>query len=148
MFHKQLFIAAHQVGNRNFYPTYKKVMENQWKTYDELKEDQEKQLRYLINFVFRNVPYYHKLFDDLKLSLDDIKKIEDLEKLPILTKDIIKHNWDDFKPVNLSTMKYSEIATGGSTGTPFNYRQSKYDRFFGGALLYRGWGYAGYELGD
>jgi len=148
MFHRSLFIAAHQVGDRNFYPTYKKVVKNQWKTYDELKEDQEKQLRHLIDFVCLNVPYYHKLFNDLKLSSDDIRKIEDLEKLPILTKDIIKQNWEDFKPVNLGTMKYSEIATGGSTGTPFNYRQSKYDRFFGGALLYRGWGYAGYELGD
>ena len=148
MFHRSLFIGAHQVGDRNFYPTYKKVVKTQWKTYDELKKDQEKKLQSLINFVYRNVPYYHKLFNELKLSPDDIKKIEDLEKLPILNKDIIKQNWEDFKPVNLDTMKYSEIATGGSTGTPFNYRQSKYDRFFGGALLYRGWSYAGYELGD
>lgn len=28
------------------------------------------------------------------------------------------------------------------------YRLSKHDRFLGGALLYRGWGYGGYELGD
>ena len=148
MIHRSLFIAAHQVGDRNFYPTYKKVVKNQWKTYDELKDDQEKQLRHLINFSYRSVPYYHKLFDGLKLSPNDIRMVEDLEKLPILTKDIIKQNWDDFKPVNMGKIKYSENTTGGSTGTPFNYRQSKYDRFFGGALLYRGWSYAGYELGD
>ena len=148
MIHRSLFIAAHQVGDRNFYPTYKKVVKNQWKTYDELKDDQEKQLRHLINFSYRSVPYYHKLFDSLKLSPNDIRMVEDLEKLPILTKDIIKQNWDDFKPVNMGKIKYSENTTGGSTGTPFNYRQSKYDRFFGGALLYRGWSYAGYELGD
>jgi len=28
------------------------------------------------------------------------------------------------------------------------YRLSKHDRFLGGALLYRGWGYGGFELGD
>ena len=28
------------------------------------------------------------------------------------------------------------------------YRLSKHDRFLGGALLYRGWGYGGYNLGD
>lgn len=148
MFHRSLFIAAHQVGDRNFYPTYKKVVKNQWKTYDELKEDQEKQLQSLIHFVYRNVPYYHKLFDDLKLSPDDIKKIEDLQKLPTLTKDIIKQNWEVFKPVNLNTMKYYANTTGGSTGTPLQYRLLKYDRFLSGALLYRGWGNAGYELGD
>jgi phenylacetate-CoA ligase len=148
MFHKQLFIAAHQIGDRNFYPTYKKLVKNQWKSYEELKEEQKKQLRNMINFAYKNVPYYHNLFDNLKLSPDDIKKVEDLEKLPILTKEIIKQKWEDFKPVNLNKMRYYEAATGGSTGTPFKYRLYKFDRFLGGALLYRGWGYGGYELGD
>jgi phenylacetate-CoA ligase len=148
MIHKSLFIFAHQVGDRNFYPTYKTLIQNQWKSYGKFKEEQEKRLRAMINFAYKNVPYYHKLFDDLKLSPDDIKKLEDLEKLPILTKDIIKQNWEDFKPVNLNKLKYYEGATGGSTGTPFKYRFSKFDRFLGGALLYRRWGYGGHELGD
>ena len=148
MISRNLFILAHQVGDRKFYPTYKTLIRNQWKSYEELKEEQEKQLRVMINFAYKNVPYYHKLFNDLKLSPEDVKKVEDLEKLPLLTKDIIKQNWEDFKPINLNKMKYYEGATGGSTGTPFNYRFSKFDRFLGGALVYRGWGYGGYELGD
>lgn len=148
MLRKGIFIFAHQIGDRNFYPTYKRLIQNQWKSYEELKEEQEKQLRNMIDFAYKNVPYYHKLFDDLKLDPDDIKKVEDLKKLPILTKEIIKQNWDDFKPANLNKIKYSEPATGGSTGTPFKYRLSKFDRFMSGAMLYRGWGYAGYELGD
>ena len=145
---KYLFTIAHQIGDVNFYPTYKKLVKNQWKSHEELKEEQEKQLRYMINLAYKNVPYYHRLFDSLKLSPEDIKKVEDLEKLPILTKEIVKQNWDDFKPVNLNKLQYYERATGGSTGTPFKYRLSKFDRFLAGALLYRGWGYGGYELGD
>ena len=148
MFNKFLFILAHQVGEKRFYPTYKKIIRTQWKSYDELKKDQEKQLRHMINFAYQNVPYYHKVFNELKLSPDDINKIEDLRKLPILNKEIIKQNWEDFKPVNLSKISYYNNSTGGSTGTPLKYRLSKYDRFFNGALLYRGWGYGGYELGD
>ena len=148
MISRNLFILAHQVGDRKFYSAYKKLIQNQWKSYGELKEEQEKQLRVMINFAYKNVPYYHKLFDDLKLSPDDIKKVDDLEKLPILTKEIIKQNWENFKPVNLNKMKYYNDATGGSTGTPFKYRLYKFDRFLGGAMLYKGWGYGGYELGD
>ena len=96
MISKNLFILAHQLGDRKFYSTYKKLIQNQWKSYEQLKEEQEKQLRVMINFAYKNVPYYHKLFDDLKLSPDAIKRVEDLEKLPILTKEIIKQNWDDF----------------------------------------------------
>jgi len=148
MFRKGLFILAHQCGDTSFYPAYKTLIRNQWKPYDELKRDQEKQLRHLIEFSYENIPYYRNLFKGLGLSPKDIQTIEDLEKLPILTKDIIKEHWEELKPVNLSSMKYSNQATGGSTGTPFAYRLSKRDRFLGGALLYRGWGYGGYELGD
>ncbi len=51
MFRKQLFIFAHQIGDRNFYPTYKKLVQNQWKSYEELKDKQEKQLGVMVNFV-------------------------------------------------------------------------------------------------
>ena len=148
MFHEKLFIMAHQLGDRRFYPTYKKLMRNQWKSYKELKREQEKQLRYMINFAYTNVPYYHRLFNDLKLSHSDVKTIKDLEKIPILRKEIIKEHWNDFKPVNSNKMRYYERATGGSTGTPFKYRLDKLNRFLSGALLYRGWGYGGYELGE
>lgn len=148
MFRKEIFILAHQCGDMSFYPSYKKLVKNQWTPYDKLKHDQEKQLKNLIKFSYENVPYYHNLFRSLGLSPEDIQTIEDLEKLPILTKDIIKKHWEEFKPVNLSSMKYYNHATGGSTGTPMQYRLSKHDRFLGGALLYRGWGYGGYELGD
>lgn len=148
IFRKGLFILAHQCGDTSFYPTYKKLLKNQWNTYEELKLEQDKKLRVLIEFAYENVPYYHKLFKNLALSPGNINTTEDLEKLPILTKDTIKKNWEDFKPINLSKMKYYPRATSGSTGTPLQYRISKYDRFFGGALLYRGWGYEDYELGD
>ncbi len=148
MLSKELFILAHQIGDRGFYPTYKKLLQSQWKPYSEQKKDQEKQLRHMISFAYENVPYYHKLFNKLNLTPSDINMVEDLEKLPILTKDTIKDNWEDFKPFNLETMKYYINSTGGSTGTPFRYRLSKYDRFLSGAMLYRGWGSAGYELGD
>ncbi|AAM04488.1 phenylacetate--CoA ligase family protein [Methanosarcina acetivorans] len=148
MFHKSLFIFAHQLGERGFYPTYKNLVATQWKPYSEQKKAQEKQLKHLLNFSYKNVPYYHKLFNKLKLDPGEIRTLEDLEKLPILNKAIIKENFEDFKPLNLNSMKYYINSTGGSTGNPLHFRLLKYDRFFNGASLYRGWGYAGYELGD
>ena len=87
MIKKLLFTLAHEVGDINVYPTYKRLVKNQWKSYDELKKEQEKQLKVMLNFCYDTVPYYHKLFKSLNLSPDNIKKIEDLEKLPVLTKD-------------------------------------------------------------
>ncbi|RLI47629.1 phenylacetate--CoA ligase family protein [Candidatus Bathyarchaeota archaeon] len=148
MFSKELFILTHQLKNRTFYSTYRKLIKNQSKNYPELKKEQEKQLREFVDFAYRNVPYYHKLFKDLKLFPRDIKRIEDLQRIPILTKKIIKRNWEDFKPTYLNKMKFFEQSTGGSTGIPLKYRLYKSDRFLSSAMLYRGWGYANYELGD
>lgn len=147
-FHKGLFIIGHQLVEPSFFSLYKKLVMNQFKSYTDLKIEQEKNLRYIIRYAYENVPYYHRLFNQLRLNHLKISAIEDLEKLPILTKDIIKQNWKDFTPIGLYNMKYNIESTGGSTGTPFQYRISRFDRFFGGALLYRGWGYGGYELAD
>jgi phenylacetate-CoA ligase len=46
MISRSLFILAHQIGDRKFYPAYKRLVQNQWKRYEELKEEQEKQLRW------------------------------------------------------------------------------------------------------
>ncbi len=148
MFHKELFIAGHQCGDLSFYSSYKQLKQNQWNSYNELKKQQERKLRHMIDFAYKNVPFYHKLFNRLNLSPDYIREIKDLEKLPILTKDIIISNWEDFKPINLNKIKYYTWSTGGTTGTPLKFRISKYDRFLAAAMLYRGWGYGGYELGD
>ena len=148
MLHKKLFLFAHQVQHRDFFQTYKFVMKNQWLSYEEQMLQQENQLHKMINFVYDNVPYYRNIFKGLNLSPDDIRTIDDLEKLPIITKDIIKANWEDLKPINLSSMKYKINSTGGSTGTPFKYRLLNADRFLDATLFYRGWGNGGYELGD
>lgn len=148
MFHVPLFKFAHMLGDYRFLSMYKSAVKSQWYSYPDLKNDQEAKLRNLILFSYENVPYYHKLFKSLNLIPEDIKTIEDLEKLPVLNKEIIKENWEDFKPINLNKMKYYSLATGGSTGTPFQFRLLKHDRFLSGVMLYRGWGYGGYELGD
>jgi len=124
------------------------VVKNQSKPYAELKEEQERTLRHMVQFAYTTTPYYHDLFRKLDLMPSDIRTLDDLIKLPVLSKDIIKKRWDDFKPSTLSSMKYDTRATGGTSGTPMQYRVEKDDRFLGAALLYRGWGYGGYELGD
>jgi len=148
MLQKGLFLLGHEIGDLHFYSSYKYLQKNQWKKHKDLMIEQEKKLRTAIHYAFENVPYYTKLFQQLNLKPSDIRTQSDLERLPVLNKEIIKQNWEEFKPLGLRTVKYQELMTGGSTGTPFLYRLSQSDRFFGGAVLYRGWGYGGYELGD
>ena len=148
MLHKSLFILAHTLKYRDFMECYKFVKKNECESYENLKIYQEEKLQRLIRFSYDKVPYYHKLFKSLNLKPEDIRSIEDLQKLPILTKEIIQSDQKDFIPHNLKEQKYANRSTAGSTGHPLQYRNSNDDKSLGFAILYANWGYAGYKLGD
>ena len=53
---------------------------------DELRAIQNEKLVKQIKHVYDNVKYYRDLMDEKGVSPDDIKSIDDLHKLPFLTK--------------------------------------------------------------
>ena len=93
------------------------------------------------------MPYYSDLFRKLKLRTSDFKSISDLNKIPVLNKQIILDNYDGFFPRNYNE-KFINASTGGSTGEPLKYRMSKDDYSRGVSLLYRGLNQGGYSPGD
>jgi phenylacetate-CoA ligase len=148
MLRRELFLLVHEFGDPSFYSMYRYLLQNQWKPYPELLAQQEAALRAMIRFSWEQVPYYRRLFRQLNLDPTDIRTVQDLRKLPVLTKDTIRQHWGEFTPANLASQKYHDDVTSGTSGTPFPFRLSTHVRFLGAALGYRGWGYAGYEPGD
>ena len=97
---------------------YKWLMKTQWFSFEELKEIQNRRLHIIIDHAYKNVPYYTKLFNKLKLKPRDISSIKDLQELPLLDKQTIRGNFEKFKAKNFSKNKFQYITTGGSTGFP------------------------------
>ena len=62
---------------------------SQWWSSEDIRTFQNTRLRHLIEHAYTNVPYYNEVFKNNNLSPSDIKSVEDLKKLPILTKDIL-----------------------------------------------------------
>jgi len=141
-------MLTHSAFDYRFKTLYKQLIENLSKNYQELIEEQNAKLREFVSVSYKNVPYYHQIFNDLHIRPEDIHSRKELEYLPILTKQKIRDNFKDIIAKNLSSQRYFENRTSGSTGDPLRYFYSKYDRLIGGCLLYRGWSFGGYELGD
>ncbi len=127
---------------------WKTVKHNEFQPHEILVEEQNKQLRVILRYAYENVPYYHRLFRSLDLHPDTVHTLQDLRRIPVLTKEMIQQNWESFIPVDLGRSEYYTWSTGGSTGSPMRYRISKHDRFLMAAIWYRGMGYGGYEMGD
>ena len=59
----------------------------------ELEKIQSERLLRTIERVYHNVPYYRNQMQKLNLMPEDIKGIEDLNKLPFTTKDDLRENY-------------------------------------------------------
>lgn len=120
----------------------------QWWSRSELERFQQERLQALLKHAYENVPYYHKIFRELELKPQDIKNSDDLQKLPILTKEHIRNNLDDLTAKNYSKEELIPSATGGSTGEPMRFFIDKKWGIWNMAAAYREWSWAGYNLGD
>ncbi|MBQ8539791.1 MAG: phenylacetate--CoA ligase [Ruminococcus sp.] len=83
---------------------------------EEMKKLQSEKLVKQVKHVYENVPYYRDLMDKKGVTPDDIKGIEDLHKLPFLTKADLR----DAYPYGLLAKPLSECvriqSTSGTTG--------------------------------
>ena len=85
---------------------------------EELKLIQEKKLRALVNTVYEYSPFYRKKFKELGIHPSDIRKLEDITKLPFTTKNDLRENY----PFGLFAVPLSQVvrfhASSGTTGKP------------------------------
>ncbi|HPJ22256.1 MAG TPA: phenylacetate--CoA ligase, partial [Clostridia bacterium] len=85
---------------------------------DEMIALQESRLRTIVKYAYDRVPFYKKKFDETGLKPEDIRNIEDIEKIPFTTKDDLRDNY----PFDMFAVPMSEIvelhASSGTTGKP------------------------------
>jgi phenylacetate-CoA ligase len=121
---------------------------SQWFTPEKIRELQEKKLRYLLNYAYHNVQYYHKIFRTNNLYPDDIHTLKDLTKLPILRRTDVKAEFNTLISKNYPKEKTVYGRTGGSTGVPIKFYTTKENRAWSVAARYLAWRWAGFEMGD
>jgi len=75
-----------------------------------------KRIRNFVKCAYLNTHYYHSLFKEHQIDYDNIRKIEDLKKIPITDKITFRKNQQLFYNVNCK-QTYT-FTTSGSTGIP------------------------------
>lgn len=85
---------------------------------EQMRELQGKRLCKLVQYVYHNVPFYRHKMQEMDLTPDDIREIEDITKLPFTTKQDLRENY----PYGLMAAPLSEVvrvhASSGTTGNP------------------------------
>ncbi len=83
---------------------------------EKIKEMQEEKLVKQVKYVYENNAYYRKLMDEKGLTPDDVKSLDDLAKLPFLTKNDLREAY----PYGLLSRPLKDCvriqSTSGTTG--------------------------------
>jgi len=94
----------------------------QWLKPQYLREVQQKRLRAVVKHAYDNVTLYHRIFDSLKLKPEDIKSVEDLSQLPVLTRKDVTDNFPDgIVAKNFDIKKCGKQKTSGTRGKPLQF---------------------------
>jgi phenylacetate-CoA ligase len=134
---------------RNIKTYYEELNRTQWLAPAEIKELQEIKLRRLVNQAYYHVAYYRELFDQLGIKPDDIRTLDDLQKIPLLDKKTIReHIHFDLLSDNHDKSKLHRISTSGSTGEPFICYADKFQLEMRWAATLRSQDWTGYRFGD
>ena len=101
------------------FPEFRALLEeSQWWDRGRLQAWQEQQLRSVLTHAYEHVPYYREVFRHRGYDPARFQGLEDLRKLPVLERDVVKHRIGDLKARVLPHGGLTEGHTSGTTGSP------------------------------
>src|SRR4051812_24700436 len=125
----------------------RRLERTQWCSLDELQALQAKELGRLLDHVWRHVPHYHRRFAEAGLSRADVRGLEDLIKLPLLTREQATADFEARKSCG-PPLPVIDKATSGTTGAPLVFAYDRGSEYWRQAIKLRGYAWAGYQPGD
>ncbi len=117
-------VARHgrKVHKLRFGPDYEKLARflevSERSDPDEIRSYQESHLRKLIRHAYETVPYYRDVMDERRLKPSDITTVQDLTKLPVLSKEDVRRAGTRLLSSAFDRKSLQTAATSASTGTP------------------------------
>ncbi len=91
-----------------------------------LKSYQDEKLKKLLVHAYRYVPYYRRVLGKAKVVDSKFNvNLDNFLNIPVLTKKILRDEFENLKARNLDSMKWEYNTSGGSSGEPTIFIQDK-----------------------
>lgn len=92
---------------------------------EQFRAYQNQKLRQLIRHVYEKVPYYQKILHERRLSPSDINTVDDLNKLPFLTKEIAREKLGELLVTDIKPSQTEFWQTSGTSEPPLRLALDK-----------------------
>ncbi|HSM23846.1 MAG TPA: hypothetical protein VK856_03195 [Anaerolineaceae bacterium] len=145
-----VFLFHTAVTGRKILSSLNELNRTQWLSKAELMDLQREKLKHLLEYAYQFVPYYQRIFDQAGFHPDDINHDPTaFNKLPILTKSLIRENYSELQTTEPKHRKQlSIVTTSGSSGQPLSFLQDNAYRDNVTADIQRHLGWAGWKMGQ
>lgn len=115
----------------------------------EQRDMQSAQLRQMVAHAYQHVAYYRRRFDEIGITPHDIETIDDLPRLPLLTRADIRDHYPEMLATNWDQRDIVTHTTSGTTGEKLRFALPAYHHWtLKAAHLYRHYAWAGIAPGD
>jgi phenylacetate-CoA ligase len=143
-----LFHLAHRLRGSQSLELLPALLAGMRRTPDEARRFQLERLRELLGHAERHVPYYRETFRAIGFRAADLRDADELRRLPVLTKDVIRERLDDLVDERVDRATVYRHNSGGSTGVPLSFYRDRSALDYGDAAKYRAFWQCGWRPGD
>lgn len=113
-----IFMLKQRAFRKNAINVYHELKLNEKRTTESISEINFSKRLKILNYAYNNVAFYKDYYDTNNFHPKEIITSADWDKVPIVTKEMIINNFQDFVSKNTRTKYLKKSSTGGSTGTP------------------------------
>ncbi len=128
---------------------YRRLLKTQFDPPEVVRQRQLEKGRVLADHAYRTCPFWRERFDQSRLDPGDIRLLDDIRRLPLLTKTDLRTRLDEMISTDYpDRSKLTHFKTSGSTGVAVNvYADEDCCQFKRGAVL-RSDQWTGWKLGE
>lgn len=141
------FIEGTRIKNTRYNKEFLQLLDQyrkreQW-SYERIAAYRDQRIQKMVRYAYDNTAYYKRIMREGGINPASIQRLDDLQKIPVLTKKIINANIQDFIVQDFDKKKIVHSHTSGTTGSAFRFYNTTETIHNQWAAFWRG----RYELG-
>jgi phenylacetate-CoA ligase len=129
--------------------TWQRLRTFQYRDAEHIKAFQLARFQKLLRHAYEKIPMYREFYDSHGITPSQVRYFEDIEEVPVITKDIIRNSPIEKRvDPNISEKLVHKERTSGSTGEPleiWNNRTESLIQTLKGIRFLREWGYSPFD---
>ena len=119
-----LSVYGWQIGRHRYGAPYRaavqRLLEQERWPAERIREYQDARVRDIVRVAYGETTYYRRLLDAAGISPADIRGVDDLPKLPLLTKDVVRARGPELMTRSRPGRGWLHGHTSGTTGSPLS----------------------------